>query len=96
MRLVVENLPEHIMLTRAEPGCLSFEVTQTTDPLVWRVEERFEDEEVFRAHQARVASSEWGRITSQIERRYVVEGLSSRSKRLGHADRALSLPHVVV
>ena len=73
-RLVVENLPEHIMLTRAERGCLSFEVTQTTDPLVWRVEERFENEEVFRTHQARVASSEWGRITSRIERRYVIEG----------------------
>ncbi|UKF32495.1 putative quinol monooxygenase [Clavibacter phaseoli] len=74
--LVVQNLPQHVKLTRAEPGCLAFEVTQTIDPLVWRVEEHFEGEEVFRAHQARVASSEWGRITSLIERRYVVEGLS--------------------
>lgn len=39
VELVVRHLPEHIRLTRAEPGCLSFEVSQTDDPLIWRVEE---------------------------------------------------------
>ncbi|EJZ21814.1 putative quinol monooxygenase [Rhizobium sp. Pop5] len=36
--IVQKYLPEHIRLTRAEPGCLSFEVTQTEDPMIWRVE----------------------------------------------------------
>lgn len=74
-RIVTEQLPRHIELTRAEPGCLSFQVTPTTDPLVWDVEERFEDEVVFRAHQARVAASDWGRATAGIERRYSIDGL---------------------
>jgi quinol monooxygenase YgiN len=75
-RLVAEHLPAHVALTRAEPGCLSFEVTPTADPLVWTVAERFADEHAFRAHQARVAASEWGRRTAGIERRYSVEGLA--------------------
>lgn len=74
-RTVAEHLPRHIELTRAEPGCLSFDVTSTNDPLVWEVEERFEDEVVFRAHQARVAASDWGHATAGIERRYSIDGL---------------------
>ena len=76
VELVRTHLPLHIALTRAESGCLAFEVVQTTNPLVWRVEERFTDETAFRAHQQRVASSEWGRATTGIERDYAVEGLS--------------------
>ena len=30
-------LPKHVQLTRAEPGCLRFEVEPTDDPLVWTV-----------------------------------------------------------
>ncbi|MCS5718842.1 antibiotic biosynthesis monooxygenase [Herbiconiux sp. CPCC 205763] len=75
-RIVAEHLPDHIALTRAEPGCLSFEVTLTDDPLVWRVDELFRDETVFAAHQARAAGSSWGRATAGIERRYSVDGLS--------------------
>ncbi|MDO4243256.1 MAG: antibiotic biosynthesis monooxygenase [Actinomyces sp.] len=65
-------LPRHIELSRAEPGCLSFEVTATGDPLLWRVEEAFVDEEAFARHQARVAASQWGRKTQGIERRYEI------------------------
>ena len=75
-QLVLEQLPEHVTLTLAEPGCLSFEVTRTADPLIWQVEERFEDQVAFAAHQARVAGSEWGRMTAGIERRYSIEGPS--------------------
>jgi quinol monooxygenase YgiN len=74
-RAVREHLPEHIALTRAEPGCIVFDVAPTDDPLIWEVSERFESADVFRAHQTRVAASEWGRVTAQIERRYTVEGL---------------------
>lgn len=75
-RRVAIHLPQHIALTRAEPGCVSFDVTPTADPLIWEVAERFADEAVFRAHQDRVAGSEWGRETAGIERRYEIEGLS--------------------
>lgn len=73
--VVVEHLPRHVALTTAEPGCLSFAVDRTDDPLVWSVEERFTDAVAFRAHQARVRDSAWGRATAGIERDYTVEGL---------------------
>ncbi|WP_427870763.1 putative quinol monooxygenase [Leucobacter luti] len=74
--LVLEYLPEHLALTRAEPGCISFEVAPSGSPLVWTVEEHFASSAAFRAHQARVAASVWGRTTSAIERDYTVVGLT--------------------
>ena len=74
--MVAEHLPLHVALTRAEAGCLSFEVTRTSDPLVWDVDEYFVDEVAFVAHQQRAAASEWGSTTQGIERRYTVVGLS--------------------
>jgi quinol monooxygenase YgiN len=73
--VVVVHLARHIALTRAEVGCVSFEVTPTKDPLVWQVDELFRDAAAFKAHQDRVANSEWGRATVGIERRYRIEGL---------------------
>ncbi|MXP20778.1 antibiotic biosynthesis monooxygenase [Gordonia sp. HNM0687] len=67
---VERHLMRHVDLTRAEPGCLSFDVDRTGDPLIWRVDERFVDEAAFAFHQQRVADSEWGRATAGIERRY--------------------------
>lgn len=72
---VLAHLPGHVALTRAEPGCLRFDVVRTEDPLVWQVDERFDGPESFRLHQDRVAASEWGRATAGIERRYTVDGL---------------------
>lgn len=74
--IVARHLAQHVEQTRAEPGCLSFDVTATTDPLIWMVEERFANERVFKLHQERVAGSEWGRVTADIERKYSVQGLS--------------------
>jgi GNAT superfamily N-acetyltransferase/quinol monooxygenase YgiN len=71
---VWDHLPVHISLTRAEPGCRSFNVTTTSDPMIWQVEERFEHAAAFEAHQERVASSAWGHATLGIERRYSVTG----------------------
>lgn len=71
--VVIGELPLHVSLTRAEPGCVWFEVRRTDDPLVWQVEELFADEVAFEAHQERVRASEWGRATSDIERRYEIE-----------------------
>jgi quinol monooxygenase YgiN len=75
VRIVDEQLPLHSELTRAEPGCISFEVVRTDDPLVWQVDELFQDAASFAAHQQRVAGSEWGRATVGIERRYEVDGV---------------------
>jgi len=68
-------LPSHIHLTRAEQGCISFEVQPTEDPLVWEVAERFVSPSAFHAHQQRVASSAWGQGTTGIQRDYRIEGL---------------------
>lgn len=72
---VVRELPRHVALTRAEPGCVLFEVVRTEDVLVWRVSEEFADAPAFRAHQVRAADSAWAEATAGIERRYVVDGL---------------------
>ncbi|MGP5258488.1 putative quinol monooxygenase [Brachybacterium paraconglomeratum] len=70
---VRRHLPEHVDLTRAEPGCLRFEVEPTEDPLVWTVSELFVDRAAFEAHQARIRSSPWSEATSGVARDYVVE-----------------------
>ena len=69
---VRRHLPEHIRLTRAETGCLSFAVTPTGDPLVWQVVETFRDRASFDAHTARAGQSDWGRATTGILRDYTV------------------------
>ncbi len=66
------HLPNHIRLTRAEPGCLRFEVLPTSDPMVWTVEETFVDQHAFEAHQARTRSSEWAHETASIRREYEI------------------------
>jgi Uncharacterized conserved protein len=76
-RLIRQFLPEHVRLTRLEPGCLSFEVTETDDPLVWLVEELFADAAAFEAHQVRTKASEWARETAAIRRDYSIRTLES-------------------
>lgn len=66
-------LPEHIRLTRAEPGCLRFEVWRSqADPCRFAVSEAFIDRAAFAAHQARVAGTDWARATKGIPRDYVI------------------------
>ncbi|MEE3852844.1 antibiotic biosynthesis monooxygenase [Gordonia sp. LSe1-13] len=50
----------HIELTRAEPGCLSFDVVRTDDLLIWQVDERFIDDEAFAFHQQPVRDTSGG------------------------------------
>ncbi len=69
-------LPEHIRLTRAEPGCLSFDVTEDpATPGRFAVAEEFTDSEAFRAHQARAGASDWARVSDGVPRHYTVTGL---------------------
>lgn len=70
--VVREYLPEHKALTKEETGCVSFEVTETADPLIWKVEELFTNQATFDAHQTRTRASVWGRETSAIAREYEI------------------------
>jgi quinol monooxygenase YgiN len=71
-RRVAMALPDHIRLTRAETGCVSFDVTPTQDPLIWDVCEIFTDRAAFDAHQARSAASDWAAQTAGIRRAYTI------------------------
>ncbi len=65
-------LPEHLRSSRAEPGCLRFDVAQGDDPLIWEVRELFVDQAAFASHQGRVKASRWGHETAGIRRDYRV------------------------
>ena len=69
--IVATYLPEHIRLSRAEPGCLSFEVPQIA-PLIWEVRESFTDRAAFDAHQTRTKASEWFQKSAAIAREYQI------------------------
>jgi quinol monooxygenase YgiN len=68
--LVTALLPTHIRLSRAEPGCLTFNVDPTSDPLVWHLDETFTDRAAFKAHQARTRASDWFSATAHIAREF--------------------------
>ena len=72
VEVVRTHLPEHIRLSRAEPGCLSFTVMQTADPLIWQVDETFTDQAAFDAHQTRTKASAWFRASGHIQRRFSI------------------------
>ena len=65
--------PEHQRLTRAEPGCLTFDIADTDDPLIFEVMEAFRDAPSFAAHQARTRYSAWFAATRSILRDFRVE-----------------------
>lgn len=75
IELVQTHLAEHVRLTRTEPGCVSFEVFQSEDPLIWDVEECFLDKEAYEFHQKRTRASLWWAATAGIPRDYTVTGL---------------------
>ncbi len=66
-------LPQHIALTRAEAGCISFDVVEDL-ALAGRfnVSEVFENQVAFDAHQDRTKASDWFRVTQGIPRDYTV------------------------
>ncbi|MGH1413148.1 MAG: putative quinol monooxygenase [Pelagimonas sp.] len=69
-------LPVHIQLTRAETGCLRFDVTESqTSSGKFHVSEEFVDAKAFAAHQERTKSSDWARVTEGIPRDYKISGL---------------------
>ncbi|MEJ2292549.1 MAG: antibiotic biosynthesis monooxygenase [Deinococcales bacterium] len=73
MQSVRRELPVHVELTRAEPGCLVFDVTPNeNDPNHFDVCEEFDSRAAFEAHQARVESSRWGQVSARVERHYEI------------------------
>ena len=68
VRIVAEHLPEHVRMSRAEPGCLRFDVQPTEDPLIWQLDEAFVDEAAFEAHQTRNRASVWWEKSRAIRR----------------------------
>lgn len=70
---VLAHLADHIRLSRAEPSCLSFAITETDDPLVFEVMEAFRDRAGFDAHQARTRESPWFAATRGILRDFRIE-----------------------
>jgi quinol monooxygenase YgiN len=70
---VAAALPDHIALTRAEPGCLFFDVRPCPDVAGrFLVSERFTDQAAFDAHQARAKASPWAEVTDGIPRDYQI------------------------
>ncbi|WP_457645572.1 putative quinol monooxygenase [Profundibacter sp.] len=66
-------LPEHIRLTRAEMGCISFDVTPSPEvPGRFKVTEVFTDRNSFDAHQQRAGATDWAKVTKGIPRHYQI------------------------
>ena len=70
---VLGRVDEHISLTRSEPGCLSFDITQSEDPLIFEVMESFRNRAAFDFHQTRTRDSRWFAATRHILRDFRVE-----------------------
>lgn len=71
--VVLTHVADHIALTRAEPGCLSFDIAETDDPMTFEVMESFRDRAAFDAHQARTRDSVWFAATRHILRDFRIE-----------------------
>ncbi|MBC9247051.1 GNAT family N-acetyltransferase [Paracoccus sp. 11-3] len=70
MLLAMDLLPDHVRLSRAEPGCLRFDIAQDSDPLIWNLSELFINRAAFEAHQDRTAASTWGQNSKDLTRDY--------------------------
>lgn len=70
------GLVDHIELTRAEAGCLFFEVTANSEVAGrFDVSEAFVDQAAFDHHQHRAKNSPWAEITKDIPRSYEIKTL---------------------
>ncbi len=74
LAVVDHYLPDHIRLSRAEPGCRSFEVRQSADPMVWLLNESYADKTAFEAHQARNRASVWWEKSQGLRRDFTLSG----------------------
>jgi len=71
--IVKEALPLHTILSKQEEGCLAFQVEQDkTNRNIFTVYEEFTNRECFEAHQNRIMSSNWGKVSKNVSRHYQV------------------------
>ncbi|MDN3611656.1 putative quinol monooxygenase [Vibrio ostreicida] len=78
LAVITQALEAHRVLTRQEPGCILFEVTQCqTHSTRFHVYEEFIDRQAFESHQARVKASYWGQVTENVSRCYRIEERSA-------------------
>lgn len=78
LEAVLAALPEHVALTRAEPGCVEFSVRQSvTEPERLEVSELFASPQAFDAHQARAGSSPWAQVTRGLKRVYEISEIET-------------------
>ena len=71
---VRECLPEHITRTRAEAGCLTFNVVEHVEKEGrFEVYEAFINQTAFEHHQSRARESKWGVVAKNIKRHYTVK-----------------------
>lgn len=93
MMMVLDLLPRHAELSRAEAGCLRFDIWQDDDPLVWHLAELFRDADAFAAHQRRAGDSDWAResggLHRDIQRREVMPMIRPETRADHHAIDAL-------
>ena len=72
---VLAALADHARLSRAEEGCLAFDLRQAADdPCSFDVSERFVDRAAFEHHQARTRASAWWRVTGHMARAFEMTG----------------------
>ncbi len=75
--IIVETyLPDHIRLSRAETGCIRFDVTQSADPMVWLLDETYTDRTAFDAHQTRNRASVWWQVSQGLVRDFQLTDLT--------------------
>ena len=68
---VKRELANHIQLTRKEEGCLVFEVSQDNENKNrFNVYEEFTSQNAFKLHQERISTTEWGKVSSKLEKHY--------------------------
>jgi quinol monooxygenase YgiN len=68
---------DHIALTRAEAGCISFEVTPCPDVKGrFLVNETFINQAAFDYHQTRTGASPWAKISKGLPRAYEITEIS--------------------
>jgi len=74
---VKRELANHIRLTRQEEGCLVFEVSQDNENKNrFNVYEEFASQDAFKLHQQRASSTEWGKVSSRLEKHYKTNSAS--------------------
>lgn len=66
---VAPGLADHVRLTNAEDGCISFSISASEDdPCIFIVSERFDDQAAFDVHGARTRASAWWGLSQTCSR----------------------------